>query len=138
MDLVTEDRRAKKYITDIKFHKGGKDVGGEGIEGVFALLSQDGKIYIHETVSYRILRMIRYCTLFSVCIYEYILMYIYIHIFIYMYIDTYIKMFTYTFFYPYFFIHICLYIYKYYDYFSVPSNSRGLTILDIYAYRYIY
>lgn len=63
MDLITEDRRAKKYITDIKFHPGGKDVGGEGIQGVFALLSKDGKIYIHETVSYRILRMIRYIQL---------------------------------------------------------------------------
>jgi hypothetical protein len=105
MDLVTEDRRAKKYITDIKFHKGGKDVGGEGIEGVFALLSQDGKIYIHETVSYRILRMIRYCELLHVCIYVYILMYVYIliyvyiHFFICMFIDTYIKIFTYIQFY---------------------------------------
>jgi hypothetical protein len=74
MDLVTEDRRAKKSITDIKFHKGGKDVGGEGIDGVFALLSQDGKIYIHETV---------YINIF---IYIYIYIYIYVCICIYIYV----------------------------------------------------
>ena len=62
LDMITEDRKAKSYITDIKFHQGGPGVGGDGIQGVFAILSLDGKIYIHETDSYRILRVIRYRT----------------------------------------------------------------------------
>ena len=58
LDLIVEDRRAKQYITDIKFHEGGHLVGGPGVGLVFAMLSIDGKIYIHDAVSFKLLRSI--------------------------------------------------------------------------------
>ena len=54
LDIVFEDRVAKKFITDIKCH-----AGGEGAQGMFAVLSCDGKVSLHELDGYRTLRIIR-------------------------------------------------------------------------------
>ena len=63
-----EDRVAKKLVTDIKCHPGGPGTGtgtgmgdGKGVEGlgVFAILSSDGKVSLHELHSYRVIRIIR-------------------------------------------------------------------------------
>jgi len=63
LDLIMEDRRAKMYITDIKFHHGGPNVGGapgnnEGVGAIFVMLSVDGKVYVHDARTYKLLRSV--------------------------------------------------------------------------------
>lgn len=63
LDLILEDRRAKQFITDIKFHPGGPNVGGsagnfESTTSVFVMLSVDGKVYLHDAKTYKLLRSI--------------------------------------------------------------------------------
>ena len=44
LEVIFEDRKAKKYISDIKFSANGKYLG---------IGSQDGKLFIHDiTISY--------------------------------------------------------------------------------------
>ena len=66
LNIVFEDRVAKRLVTDIKCHPGGTGTGtgmgdGKGVEGlgVFAILSSDGKVSLHELHSYRVIRIIR-------------------------------------------------------------------------------
>lgn len=49
LEVIFEDRKAKKFIQDIKFSKSGN---------LFACSSMDGKVYVHDSESYLVVKII--------------------------------------------------------------------------------
>jgi microtubule-associated protein-like 6 len=48
LEVIMEDRKAKQYITDIKY----------SVAGCLAFSSQDGKVYLHDATSYALIKAI--------------------------------------------------------------------------------